>query len=180
MSKLTINDIPQDWKDILAEVQTAFPDAVIAGGCLRDLEYGKEVKDVDIFALAADMFDDAVMSMFPDATTDSPNWLQYGGGTRNESGNRIIEAVYNLNQGDFKYELILGIDETADIETFDFSICQIKFDGTRIVSTPSYDKTLETGDITLDNPKPVHRTTDRIARIMNKFPDMAIIGTVDV
>ncbi len=48
--------IPQSWQDALRKVQEGgFHEAVIAGGCLRDLDHGipiAEVKDVDIFVRA--------------------------------------------------------------------------------------------------------------------------------
>jgi hypothetical protein len=47
--------IPQEWKKFLATVQTFFPDAIIAGGALRDLIAEKPVKDVDIFISDLDM-----------------------------------------------------------------------------------------------------------------------------
>ena len=42
-------EIPEKWTEILTKVQTIYPEAIIAGGCLRDLDHGKEPKDIDIF-----------------------------------------------------------------------------------------------------------------------------------
>jgi len=47
--------VPIEWKKFLSTVQTLFPDAVIAGGALRDLIVEKQVKDVDIFVSDMDM-----------------------------------------------------------------------------------------------------------------------------
>lgn len=41
--------IPQEWKDVLSAIQQAAPEALIAGGALRDLCNNRDVKDVDIF-----------------------------------------------------------------------------------------------------------------------------------
>ena len=43
-------NIPQRWRDALTALQDGgFPEAIIAGGALRDLDNGAPVKDVDIF-----------------------------------------------------------------------------------------------------------------------------------
>jgi len=47
--------VPIEWKKFLSAVQTLFPDAVIAGGALRDLIVEKPIKDVDIFISDMDM-----------------------------------------------------------------------------------------------------------------------------
>jgi hypothetical protein len=45
-----LEKIPQEWLGVLASMQqTGAPEAVIAGGALRDLFNGRKVKDVDIF-----------------------------------------------------------------------------------------------------------------------------------
>lgn len=41
--------IPEEWRDVLNKTQEVFPQALIAGGSLRDLDYDFEPKDVDIF-----------------------------------------------------------------------------------------------------------------------------------
>jgi hypothetical protein len=46
------HSIPQRWKEVLTALQkNGFPEAIIAGGALRDLDHGREIKDVDIFVL---------------------------------------------------------------------------------------------------------------------------------
>ena len=42
-------EIPPLWKEILTKVREIYPEAIIAGGSLRDLDHGKEPKDIDIF-----------------------------------------------------------------------------------------------------------------------------------
>lgn len=46
--------IPEEWKDLLSNVQNLFPQTFIAGGSLRDLDYGLEPKDLDIFIPATE------------------------------------------------------------------------------------------------------------------------------
>lgn len=50
MNEITASDLPQEWKDFLKVLQEdLFPDAIIAGGALRDTWHDKPVSDVDIF-----------------------------------------------------------------------------------------------------------------------------------
>ena len=41
--------IPSAWRAALGAVQSVVPQAVLAGGALRDRDNGKKVKDLDIF-----------------------------------------------------------------------------------------------------------------------------------
>ena len=43
--------IPEDWTKTLKMIQREYPEAVIAGGSLRDLFLGKEIKDIDVFVI---------------------------------------------------------------------------------------------------------------------------------
>src|SRR5690348_12463644 len=45
-------ELPQEWREALRRVQLYFPEAVIAGGALRDLFTGRQVKDIDVFVEA--------------------------------------------------------------------------------------------------------------------------------
>lgn len=53
---LGVNDVPLAWRQLLADVQLELPrgGAVLAGGALRDLDNGVEVKDLDIFIECGD------------------------------------------------------------------------------------------------------------------------------
>src|SRR3569623_1528091 len=54
---MQIADIPERWQTVLRYVQNVAPDAVIAGGALRDLDNGRPVKDIDIFVQGNAMAD---------------------------------------------------------------------------------------------------------------------------
>lgn len=45
--------VPPAWAEVLRTVQSVHPEAILAGGCLRDLILGGEVKDLDIFIQAS-------------------------------------------------------------------------------------------------------------------------------
>lgn len=46
--------VPDAWLDVLRKVQRVCPEAALAGGALRDLAFGSEPKDIDIFINARD------------------------------------------------------------------------------------------------------------------------------
>lgn len=177
--------IPQEWVDTLKRVQEVFPLAKIAGGALRDLQYNRTVKDVDIFipisrtedsnasevnVLAAiqrieEIFDTVVSPTIPvyfKETTE--DFIKAG---------RLLETVQNTQIGDTHYELIVGTPESCDIEKFDFSICQISYDGTELKTTEAYRRTLETGLIEFNKDwRTPTRAKERIAKMKAKFPDL--------
>lgn len=177
--------IPQEWIDTLKKVQEVFPQAIIAGGALRDLQYNREVKDVDIFipiqrtedswasevnVLAAiqkieNMFDTVVMPTIPVYFKESTEDFIKAG--------RLLETVQNTSIGETKYEIIIGTPESCDIEKFDFSICQISFDGVNLRSTNAYKRTLATNMIEFNKDwRTPTRAKERIARMKAKFPDL--------
>jgi hypothetical protein len=47
--KIFDKEVPAAWLEVLSTIQAVFPEAILAGGCLRDLVLGGEVKDLDVF-----------------------------------------------------------------------------------------------------------------------------------
>ena len=45
----SVDDIPSSWRELLGEIREVAPDAVIAGGALRDRDNGRPIKDLDVF-----------------------------------------------------------------------------------------------------------------------------------
>lgn len=56
--------IPQEWKKFLSNIQTLYPDAIIAGGALRDTILDVPIKDVDIFISDCEVDINAIAEMF--------------------------------------------------------------------------------------------------------------------
>lgn len=167
--------IPAAWCEVLERVRAEFPKAVIAGGCLRDLDFGKPVKDVDIFIPISccpdDQFDDALRDMFD--AIELMNASVYGHKLKKEFDRQIF-ACYDVKEAGIDYNIIVTNDHAAQSSTFDFSICQIEFDGTVVKATAEYLETRDTKVIKLVNAYPVHRNGKRLARMQEKFPEMTI------
>jgi len=178
---LTPDVIPQEWKDMLGRVQKLFPGAKIAGGCLRDLDHGKPIKDVDIFIPTnPDDYPDLSNNIFKilgenfgavNQTYDDnyPDWSD----DVDDTVNRALYAIYQINDNGVTYELIFANPSACHIATFDLSICQIEYDDTRsyVWSCLAYDETKRTGIITVENTNRLDRQEARMKRILQKYPE---------
>lgn len=134
-------EIPQPWKDALAAVQAVCPEAVIAGGCLRDLDNGREVKDIDIFVtgekegVLRGLHERMSSDGFDAEEIDTAS--MYPVGERNE-----VVGFFEVRFDDLDVpaQIIMVNWDTAKIcDRFDFGICRIAFDGERLIRTGEYE-----------------------------------------
>lgn len=171
---LSAENIPARWKEVLSTVQSVFPDAAIGGGALRDLVYGKPVKDVDIFTRCRSYYpnhEELVLKLFPNAVVTHA--MSYGDKPSNEF-HRIIWAIYDLNIPGEDFQLIVGEYQSGNPDTFDLSITQIVYDGNEIKFTDAFVETKETGKINFMNKQSYARRIKRYDRITEKYPEMHI------
>jgi len=129
-----LNDIPRAWRSALASIQTLAPEAVIAGGCLRDREHGVKVKDIDIF-VPCESVDSHEGKLF-EQRMKNDGWQDVQT-LHDESynGSRISRSIETMFPGCPPINII--VMPYALIE-FDFGICQIEFNGKRILRTRDY------------------------------------------
>jgi hypothetical protein len=131
---MEINDIPKAWRSALASVQVSYPDAVIAGGCLRDREEGVKVKDIDIFIPSATTDRDEGRRVLNRLKADG--WLDLQViNDKTYNGERISMAMETKFPGCPVLNIVVG---PYDLKEFDFGICQIEFNGKRIHRTRDY------------------------------------------
>ena len=176
---LDVNDIPRQWRSALAAVQLLAPDALMAGGCLRDREHGVKVKDINIFvplrqalpdlarAFAQKMRDDGWQNV---AFSNDKTYGEPGNAGRPLAG--IVDATY---PGCPTIQIVAGAwDMDRVLPEFDFGICQIGFNGKKIIRTPDYgfDKARRVFRIVpkIDDRMFV-RSINRWARIKERYPD---------
>lgn len=145
--------IPQAWCDALAECQLKDPTAIIAGGCLRDLYFGKESKDVDIF------------------TGQFPDWIIADEGHFDYKGMQYVLGVADYRRDDIKYNVIITepVAPNVLIETFDLGFCQIAFDGTNLIKSRAFLWDAKYGVITLRHIDRYSRSIRRYARINERY-----------
>ena len=148
-----MTQLPKVWTDVLSAIQRVRPEAVIAGGALRDMENGRPVKDVDIFFRAVSMDDFAyfilqIMRMTGfgvdyTAGRDYRTWAEEVVGT----AKTVIAGVeFNLIGLDF-------VEVTAETAAnrCDFGLCQIAFDGAEFFHSPNYYHDVAAEQFTLVN-----------------------------
>jgi hypothetical protein len=137
-------DIPLWWRELLIAVQAVCPTAVIAGGCLRDRDNGREVKDIDIFIRAHAMqVVDGHIAAFRKAGFE----IDFAPSEKTaypEDQNLEVVALADVRDHPLPVQLIFVNWDTANIiERFDYGICRLSFDGVTITRPPEYDEDRE-------------------------------------
>lgn len=168
---ITIEDVPAEWLGVLSRVQAFSPTAIIGGGCLRDLDNGKPIKDIDIFLdYEGDMLD--VTSALEDTHPFIDMVLDgdYGPLGQGVTGMVEVRAEYGL-----PINLIFVTPGTCSFDAqaarFDFGICQIACDGDHIRATPAYafDKQEQSFTLYVREGDKVERSMRRWERLRSKY-----------
>lgn len=134
--------IPKPWRDALQTIRAVLPDAVMGGGCLRDLDNGRPVKDIDIFVRGSSALDlygirDRLMNAFIDCDEiDTLTMYPVG------DGNDLIGFVeVKFPDVEYPVQVIMTSWMTDQItERFDYGICRISFDGEAVYRHADYAK----------------------------------------
>lgn len=156
------------------------PEAFLAGGALRDLDNGKVIKDLDVF-LSADADMDAIMFAMLDhgyATVGTDLSLSEEYGSLGVGVTGILELL-NIDSGKPPLNFI-RVEEptvTGQINRFDFGICQIAYDGERVMKTPAYllDKASKTFTITRHDDG-IDRALRRWERLRQKYVNWQLVN----
>lgn len=167
--------IPESWKQCLAEVQKTFPNAVIGGGCLRDVYFGVEPKDIDIFipmTTQKEVSDFLVESNEITVHRDMPSY----NGFSNSDVTRVVTVTWkNLKADDLPVELIaVEVTKDAILNRFDFGICQLTYDGVEVKYTSRFIIDARTKCFSLvrcDNQDQFNRSLKRWERLHERYPD---------
>jgi len=146
-------EIPDVWIEALKECQSIDPTAIIAGGCLRDLYFGKEPKDVDIF------------------TGQLPGWKLEDENCFDYEGMQYVLCVADAIKNNVHYNLIVVEPVSAEelIITFDLGFCQIAFDGEKLIKSPAFLWDAKYNLITLRHIDRYTRSIRRYARINERY-----------
>lgn len=175
-----IND-GEKWRSTLDLVKIIFPEAVIAGGCLRDYTLNsKEYNDVDIFVKMGPSYSDNCPETVPSLVkrlerimgleikpVTGDDHICYQQGTK-----RLIRA-YEFEYFGIIYQLIfLNHSDVNLISEFDLSINQISWDGNLSYVfdvTKEFLETLKTKivKITRDHPS-IYK---RLDKFITRYPE---------
>jgi hypothetical protein len=184
------HSIPQRWKDVLKALQeNGFPEAIIAGGALRDLDHGREIKDVDIFVLdhgasSAVLAKDLARAIGYRATNIiAPANSEYAIGRRE----RPVTGIYEFEHENKMYSngipfQIIAVQSVSGLkdfpayvlQDFDLGICRIYFDGKTLVRAPEYTQDEITKTFTAYVPlsgRQLDLTKERVRRLSEKYPE---------
>lgn len=177
--------LPIEWLEALRNVQEDFPEAVIAGGALRDLLCEKPVKDVDIF-----------IAMRPGYSAEVVRHLlmnRLGSEVTTVIGQQLVEysdaladvaAVFDVTQvlGDgTPVQVIMVAAETLSLHSvcdrFDFGICRVATNGREDFISPDFVHDLENRVFTCNSFGSARekRSLARYERLQEKYQGWTLI-----
>ena len=161
---------PARWLGVLAQVQEKFPEAVIAGGALRDLILDRPVGDIDIFVKAQGPYTEAhLKALFGDSIEKvSKEWV-----IKYAEHLPELDSVWDIKMRDADYHpfqvIALNMDVTPQsaVERFDFGICRVAHDGNRLYITPEFAQDADNHTFTALRVHNKQSTWDRIDRFLS-------------
>lgn len=172
--------IPESWISALAEIQVYFPQAVIAGGALRDFFHAKPIKDIDVFIPVREsdvnVWDDTIEKLDPYYRTVCTK--VYGQENSTLPGFRYLYAIYQIQK--FKMPLIEIIFIKAEerdayvSDAFDINICQIEHNGKDVRFTKDFLSGVASQQLWVCNYNRTDRQARRLARMQEKYPEYTV------
>ena len=155
----------------LTDVQKHYPDALIAGGFLRDTATGRTPKDIDIFIPHQEL-----PRGFPLASE-----LSVEGGAQYASGTEV-ECLWDLTGYELPVQIIMlrpGMDPVERSQNHDFGICQIWWNG---VGQAEYSEAFihdirhKTFTLThCEDESEYKRSIRRWDRLSQKYPEFSLV-----
>lgn len=165
--------IPAKWVAVLAAIQTVAPEAFLGGGALRDLDLGREVKDLDVFVSEPNFtFVDMHLRMVWGYRLRSVQRLDYFGADPS-----VAEAREFTKDGEPPLNIISlrdSFDFPGGLDRFDLGLCQIGFNGSEVVRTGAYVTDAQHQTMTVSrcsSEAQMERTVARAERLRAKYPD---------
>lgn len=168
---LSVADIPKEWVELLTDLQSIHRKVVIAGGALRDLDHGLAPKDIDIFIGCGDGKEaEGLNELMGGGPSDDHDEQWYQG-----SNAEIILVTDGPMVGGLQSQFIfINWNVFKIVDRFDYTLCQIMFDGKTITTTQRYrsDKDEKVFRVVRSaNASALGRSVERYARWKPKFPD---------
>lgn len=189
--------VPEHWHEMLRRMQEGgFPEAIIAGGALRDRDNHKPVKDVDIFVRKPDNVEGSIKAMVEKAVGTAAKHVvidfEDGTGIESDSAETYdlhemgVFAVYQFEWYATTFEIIVIAGPSAEcdfekwvIDDFDIGLCQIWWTGHGVPKTTiSYVMDQRNRSLTIlkaPTDKALARTRKRIERLLVKYPGYKVV-----
>ncbi len=165
-------------KSVLHQLQAGgFPEAIVAGGALRDLDNGQErsIKDIDVFVSDRSGYLAALIDALPDfayhlaVPVHVAQYMEFEG----------VVSVHEFKYRDFPpvQIVVMKINRSTEPEDIiarhDFGICQIAFDGTKVYTTAAYQNDHRNHTFSIircRDDKDLARSLRRYDRLSKKYP----------
>lgn len=189
---LKVGRIPPTWRTVIETVRSVAPNAVIAGGALRDLALGGEPRDLDVFIPAMSRRADAAMTL----TAAGRGWTFKGSFTTERGYGMSVRAevtgcdTYSVPGLDIDVQLILtALPDTpgfplAILKTMDFDLCRVAHDGDHpIFEAALLDAVCKPNTMTLVHcPDAVQaaRSLKRGEKFRDRYPGLVVDNTLAV
>lgn len=179
----------------LLRIKNHFPSATIAGGAVRDLVHGREIKDIDVFVEGSP--NDSItlnkmrnkqhwihqMEPFWKTVLYDTDWLSAIKSKKYGKKDPLIDTVVNLYNPTYSYSgktpsidivfLLTNVDDYIK-RGFDFNLCKATFDGTKFSYTTSFMSDSKNKTITLCGPNNRHSILyslrEHLPRLKSKYP----------
>lgn len=157
-------DIPSEFRFLLEEIQKTSPEAIIAGGAMRDWFHGHTPKDVDIFVSAG--FDVTLIPKLIENSQDDP------------SGELDDTITQSITFGGYSLPINIvwcnkNVIPMQRFEKFDFGLCKIAWDGQTVIEHPEFLWDVKYNLITLRRAPSIEmllRSLERYKRFTAKYP----------
>jgi hypothetical protein len=167
--------IPDSWCLLLKELQQNDPTAILAGGAIRDLYCGrKPIKDLDFFCKDTS------------ACFDNKEWISGGRPIEYTGMEYVCGIAWFPNAKPLPCNVIYGEEyesTTQLLESFDFGLCQIAFDGLNIIKTWAFDwdwkHAVMTMRLTARHAGRRDLSLKRFERWREKYPEFSLVEVIE-
>lgn len=193
-----VPDIPEAYRNALTAIQAMFPEAVLGGGCLRDLVLGRPgfVKDLDIVIDSSirtiGEIEEAINDFIEEVLAPASKWEDGAASWRAIVGEQDLEK-YGLLMPDVKavWEIkvpalgpwplqIIAVNQgkrpfslLSVAERPDFGICRIAYDGKQLCITTDFLLDAAYRRFTLLRSTAIIAHANRWVRLQSKYPGWA-------
>jgi hypothetical protein len=155
-----VNRVLEQYGELLRELRTYVPDLLLTGGAVRDIYYGRPVKDLD-FMTCDNQAARVLAEFYNEPITPC---LQVVEAMYEATRETLITAYENESR---TLNVLLVTDFMAHIALFPDSISQVWTDGESVYGSEAFNETAATRVVRYTD----RMSHERLFRIHKKYPD---------
>lgn len=172
--------VPKAWDDVFRIVQAQYPDALLAGGALRDIDCARTPKDLDIFVCNKADGNGCDPVMIPGYTVDTTEEFD----SSNAFDDTLMSSEVLTNGVDLPVNIIYLSSDCSPMQRFDrfdFGLNKIAYDGKTVFAHSQYSEDKNNHRFTLrraENDEQINRSLERAMKFQEKYGgwDLVIPG----